>query len=188
MTGRHAAVLALVATTMLAGWGRLGMSDMGGPAPAAQYEPLPAAPTKPVTQGSLQPLPPVPGQPGPGMAGDMPPPGAPGPVAAVDPGPPPSPEKAPPIGRTEVLGAWKIASGTDSCQLFMTLTTWSGGYRANTRGCTSPQLQRISAWDLSGKQVALKGADGSIVATLYGAGPERFSGQTSERLPVSVSR
>lgn len=182
MRGPSGAALALIAASLVAGCGRIGMGDFGGASapPPARYEPLPAAPTKPVTQGDLQPLPPVPGQ-----APDA---GAPPPPAVADAAPPPAPDKAPAVGRTEVLGGWKIASGTDSCQLFMTLTTWSGGYRANTRGCTSPQLQRISAWDLNGKQISLKGPDGAAVATLYGAGPERFSGQTVDRQPVTLAR
>lgn len=172
---------AVLVPVLLAGCGRVGLGDMGGPPAPARYEPLPAAPTKPVTQGDLQPLPPVPGQP----ADGAPPPGAP-PGVAVAEAPPPS--AATTVGRTDLLGGWKISSGADSCQLFMTLTTWSGGYRANTRGCTSPQLQKVSAWDLTGKQVTLKGADGSTVATLYGAGAERFSGQTYDRQPVALSR
>ncbi|MEJ1159786.1 AprI/Inh family metalloprotease inhibitor [Prosthecomicrobium sp. N25] len=186
--------LSLVGVGLLAGCGRVGLGDFGGAQPQARYEPLPAAPTKPVvTQGDLQPLPPVPGE-QPAAGAPVPPPGdavagvppalaAPAPASAEA-----SAERAVAVGRTDLLGGWKIASGGDNCQLFMTLTTWSGGYRATTRGCNTPQLQKISAWDLSGKQVSLKGADGSTVATLYGAGAERFSGQTAERQSVTLSR
>lgn len=186
------AALAVIAATSLTACGRFGLDD-GPSARTARYEPLPAAPTKPVTQGDLQPLPPVPGQ-QPVTQEGLPPPGAPGapppaaPVAVAAATPEPSADKAVSVGRTDLLGGWKIASGGDSCQLFMTLTTWSGGYRATTRGCNSAQLQRISAWDLQGKQVTLKGADGSVVATLYGAGGERFSGSTAERQSVSLAR
>lgn len=187
MDRKGVAALAVLASLPLAACGRLGFDD--GPRPA-RYAPLPAAPTKPVTQGELQPLPPVPGQ-EPVTQGGLPPPdmpaapGAPPPaVAAVD----TTAEKAVTVGRTDLLGGWKISSGGDSCQLFMTLTTWSGGYRATTRGCNSAQLQKISAWDLQGKQVTLKGADGAVVATLFGAGGERFNGSTSERQGVSLAR
>src|SRR5262249_24090747 len=39
------------------------------------------------------------------------------------------------LGRTDLLGGWTITATGDSCQLFMTLTSWTGGYRASTRGC-----------------------------------------------------
>jgi hypothetical protein len=188
------ATLILLSAGTLGGCGRVGFGDMGGfgsPQPQARYEPLPASPTKPVvTQGDLQPLPPVPGQEQPVAGEPVPPPGeavaaVPTPAAAT---PEPSADKAVSVGRTDLLGGWKIASGGDNCQLFMTLTTWSGGYRATTRGCNTPHLQKISAWDLSGKQVSLKGADGGTIATLYGSGAERFNGQTTERQAVSLSR
>src|SRR5664279_3054016 len=70
------------------------------------------------------------------------------------------------LGRTDLLGGWTITSGTDSCQLFMTLTSWTGGYRASTRGCTTELLKSISAWNLSGSDVILAGQAGTPVAKL----------------------
>ncbi len=81
------------------------------------------------------------------------------------------------IGRTDLLGGWTITSGGDSCQLFMTLTSWTGGYRASTRGCNSDVLKSISAWNLQGKQVILAGQGGKPVAHLASAGTNRFDGQ-----------
>ena len=81
------------------------------------------------------------------------------------------------IGRTDLLGGWTIASGGDSCQLFMTLTSWTGGYRASTRGCTGDQLKSISAWNLQGSQVILAGQGGAPVAHLASSGNNRFVGQ-----------
>ncbi len=93
------------------------------------------------------------------------------------------------IGRTDLLGGWTVASAGDSCQLFMTLTTWSGGYRATTRGCNSPTLKSISAWDLNGKQVVLKNGDGGNVAMLYSSATEKFNGQTTAGgQPISIYR
>lgn len=187
------AVAVLVAGT-LAGCGRLGLND--GPT-VPQYEPLPATPTAPVTQGSLQPLPPLPGAPAPGAAQPLDPnapPGTPGaPVAAPPPAAPvkvaeAAPDKGQPVGRTELLGGWRIASGSDSCQLFMNLTAWAGGYRAISKGCNSIELQKISAWELQGRQVTLKGSDGGVVATLNSAGGEKFTGTTASKLPISLSR
>jgi hypothetical protein len=82
------------------------------------------------------------------------------------------------LGRTDLLGGWTIASGGDSCQLFMTLTSWTGGYRASTRGCNNDLLKSISAWNLAGKQVVLAGQGGSPVARLASSGNNRFEGQT----------
>ncbi len=81
------------------------------------------------------------------------------------------------IGRTDLLGGWTITSGGDSCQLFMTLTSWTGGYRASTRGCNSDLLKSISAWNLQGKQVILAGQGGSAIAHLIPSGTNRFDGQ-----------
>ena len=81
------------------------------------------------------------------------------------------------IGRTDLLGGWTITAGGDSCQLFMTLTGWTGGYRASTRGCNNATLKSISAWNLQGKQVILAGAGGTPIAHLASAGSSRFDGQ-----------
>ncbi len=82
------------------------------------------------------------------------------------------------LGRTDLLGGWTIASSGDSCQLFMTLTSWTGGYRASTRGCSSDLLKSISAWNLQGKQVVLAGQGGTPLARLSSSGSNRFDGQT----------
>ncbi len=109
------------------------------------------------------------------------------PVATV-PTAPVAPVAAAPLGRTDLLGGWTIASSGDSCQLFMTLTSWTGGYRASTRGCSSEQLKSISAWNLNGSQVVLAGQGGSPVATLHNAGGTRFDGQIAGGGPVSFYR
>jgi hypothetical protein len=186
-------VVAVLVAGAVAGCGRLGLND--GPT-VPRYEPLPGAPTAPVTQGTLQPLPPPPGVTTDPNAPPPVDPNAPPPVAAPAAPPPPAttkvaeaaPDKGQPIGRTELLGGWRITSGSDSCQLFMNLTSWAGGYRAISKGCRSPELAKISAWDLQGRQVTLKGADGSVVATLSSQGGERFSGSTSARQPIALSR
>jgi hypothetical protein len=112
------------------------------------------------------------------------PPMQPGAVASAT----PQPASPAALGRTDLLGGWTIASSGDSCQLFMTLTSWTGGYRASTRGCSSEVLKSISAWNLSGSQVVLAGSGGSPVATLFSAGGSRFDGQTGQGTPVSFYR
>ena len=93
------------------------------------------------------------------------------------------------VGRTDLLGGWQISSGGDTCQLFMSLTQWTGGNRASTRGCQSPQLSGISAWELSGSTVTLKtGETATQMATLVATEEQRFSGATSSGTPITVSR
>lgn len=92
------------------------------------------------------------------------------------------------VGRTDLLGGWTLSSGSENCELFMTLTSWSGGYRATTRNCTSPALQGVSAWNLDGREVALVDQSGATVARLVPSTKTRFSGQTSTGTPVSVFR
>jgi hypothetical protein len=97
---------------------------------------------------------------------------------AAQPGTAPAPAASGTIGRTDLLGGWTISSSGDSCQLFMTLTSWTGGYRASTRGCTSDTLKSISAWNLAGSQVVLAGQGGATVARLSSSGGNRFDGST----------
>jgi hypothetical protein len=86
------------------------------------------------------------------------------------------------VGRTDLLGGWTITAAGDSCQLFMTLTSWTGGYRASTRGCTSDLLKSISAWNLQGAEVVLAGQGGSPLARLASTGSNRFDGQAGGQL------
>jgi hypothetical protein len=83
------------------------------------------------------------------------------------------------LGRTDLLGGWTISTSADSCQLFMTLTSWTGGYRASTRGCSSDLLKSIAAWDLDGSQVVLAGQGGAPVARLQSSGNNRFDGSAT---------
>ncbi|MGQ7793914.1 AprI/Inh family metalloprotease inhibitor [Faunimonas sp. B44] len=92
------------------------------------------------------------------------------------------------VGRTDLLGGWTVSSGGSSCQLFMSLTSWSGGYRATTRGCSAPALQGVSAWNLEGRQVTLVDQSGATVARLYPSSKTQFNGQTSGGAAVSFSR
>jgi hypothetical protein len=190
----------LVALTA-AGCGRIGLNDplIGGGTSQTNYEPLPAAPAAPVTTSMLPPPPMVTaptvatGTPIDPLQSQQPAAstGAGIPIASANPPKPAEPiatDKAPAIGRGELAGGWRITSGADNCQLFITLTSWSGGYRASTKGCNSAEMQRISAWDISGKQVLLKSGDGAIVATLTGAGQEKFAGTTTSKQSVTLSR
>lgn len=162
---------------------------------------LPASPTKPVSSQQLEPVDLVPEQteetPNPDDPADPNAADADTPdattedgtqVAAAEPVTPREPANSKEVGRTDLLGGWAVASAGDRCQLFMTLTTWTGGYRATTRGCSSETLKGISAWDLNGKQVLLKDKSGTNLATLYATGAEQFNGRTTGGSGISVSR
>ena len=91
------------------------------------------------------------------------------------------PSSARDLGRTDLLGAWTLASGAEQCKLNINLTNWTGGYRASTRGCASPDLQRVNAWRLDGKQVVLLAEDGTTsLARLFSTAPARFDGQADQ--------
>lgn len=145
--------------------------------------PLPATPTTPVGQGTLQPI--DAGAPPPGQIVSEPTTAEPVNLAT---NPVPEPSAALEIGRSDMLGGWKLAASGDNCMAFMTLTSWEGGYRANTRGCNSPSLKGISAWSLTGKQVVLKAAGGDVVAQLYATSPTQFNGQMSTGGQISLYR
>ncbi|MBS1167018.1 MAG: protease inhibitor Inh [Proteobacteria bacterium] len=93
-------------------------------------------------------------------------------------GPAVAPGVAADVRKADLIGGWTLASAGETCQLSMNLTTWSGGFRASTRGCVSDELKSIGAWDVAGKEILLKDASGSVVARLYAAAPNRYSGQT----------
>lgn len=60
----------------------------------------------------------------------------------------------------------------------LSLTTWTGGFRASTRNCTNETLVAIGAWQLSGKQLTLLDATGNTISRLFASGPNRFDGTT----------
>lgn len=178
--GRLAPVaLALV----LSGCGSIGAIGLGSfdrdpPRRQAQTQPDTVTPAQSAPVETA-PLPPPPGAQA--SADPLAPPPAGGslsPAAPTTAPPAPSQASGAEIGRTDLLGGWTVSSGSQSCQLFMTLTSWTGGYRASTRGCQGEPLKSISAWSLSGNQVVLSGQGGVPVARLYSSGANRFDGQT----------
>lgn len=92
-----------------------------------------------------------------------------------------------PVTRNELLGAWTVASGGANCQIFLTLTKWSGGFRAASRACPAP-LSSVQAWDVKGKQVVLVNQSGGTAATLFRSADSRYDGSTSSGSAISLSR
>ncbi|MCB1464295.1 MAG: AprI/Inh family metalloprotease inhibitor [Nitratireductor sp.] len=155
--------------------------------PGAPPAPLPSAPLDPVQSQSLDP---VSGQP-------MSPDGSnPGQVASLDPNAGGQPQSlgAPPvaggpeISRESMTGTWTVASDNPECRIILAFTKWSGGYRAATRRCNTPELGAVTAWDVKGNQVVLVDGSGNAVATLYSAGAERYDGQTSSGKAIQFTR
>ena len=90
------------------------------------------------------------------------------------------------FGRNAVLGAWNVSTNDDSCALNLSLTTWTGGFRASTRKCSTDQLIGIGAWNVAGKQLTLYNKTGGVIARLVTSGDNRFDG-TTETGGASIS-
>lgn len=146
-----------------------------------QPEPLQAAPSGSVTSSTTLPPPAAAGT---ATADPSSFPEAPGStqVAAVDPA-----ATAPDITTGNVVGAWNASVSGQSCQLITSLTKLGSNNRAASRACAAP-VNGVKAWNVAGKQLSLYDESGSVVATLYSSGPEKFDGQTSTGLPISLSR
>jgi len=142
-------------------------------------QPLPSTATEPVQSTDLGPIDNSMGAGLPSDSAEAEPLGPPGGQTAMT---APATGGGAALGRTDLLGGWTITSAGDSCQLFMTLTSWTGGYRASTRGCTSEMLKSISAWNLQGSEVVLAGQGGAPLARLASSGNNRFDGQANGQI------
>ncbi|MFN0264989.1 AprI/Inh family metalloprotease inhibitor [Tepidamorphus sp. 3E244] len=111
-------------------------------------------------------------------------------VAAANSGPQPSSVATTVAApkKEDVLGQWTIADSFSSCQLNVSLTGWSGGYRASTRNCTSEELKKIGAWNIEGNSVVLKDQSGAQVAVLSRKSERRFDGSLSAGGAVALLR
>ncbi|MGI9400356.1 MAG: AprI/Inh family metalloprotease inhibitor [Rhizobiaceae bacterium] len=100
----------------------------------------------------------------------------------------PSAQAAPPISRESMAGTWTVASDNPDCRIILAFTKWSGGYRAATRRCNSPELGTVTAWDVKGDSVILVDSNGTQIANLYSAGPERYDGSLAGGSAISFTR
>ncbi|RFC64152.1 hypothetical protein DYI37_07270 [Fulvimarina endophytica] len=91
------------------------------------------------------------------------------------------------LSRNKVLGAYKVTTAGGNCQIILSLTKWSGGYRAASRGCPGA-VADVSAWDVSGNNVVLKTSTGTNVASLASSGEARYDGQTTGGQAISLYR
>ena len=93
------------------------------------------------------------------------------------------------FGRNAVLGAWNVSTNADRCALNLSLTTWTGGFRASTRKCSTDRLAGVGAWNVAGKQLSLFNKTGGLIARLVASGDNRFDGTTeADGASISVFR
>lgn len=141
-----------------------------------------------------QPAPLLPAPVGGVQSGQLPPPMTPAPgefpAAPAAPDPAAAPQvaaNAPELTREALIGRWSAGTGGATCDVFLSLTKWTGGYRAASRGCAG-NAAAIAAWDVQGKQVILADSSGNQIARLYQTAAERYDGTTLAGQPISLSR
>lgn len=100
----------------------------------------------------------------------------------------PKPASNEPLTHEPLAGSWNVASDSSQCRAILAFTKWSGGYRATTLRCNSPELSTVTAWDIKGSKVVLVDGNGSQVASLGSVGAERYAGVTASGQPISFSR
>lgn len=110
-------------------------------------------------------------------------------VAAV---PPPATDAQPPAAAADVTtasvaGVWTANVSGQSCKVATPQTKFGAGYRAGPLRCPAP-LDGVKSWNVSGKQLALYDESGGVLARLYSTSGERFDGQTTSGVPISLSR
>lgn len=148
-------------------------------------EPLEAAPAGTVTGGALPPpTGPVTGATDPSQFPVAP--GAGTDVAALPGGADPA-ATAPDITAGAVAGVWNASVAGQSCRVATPQTKYGAGFRAGPLRCPAP-MDGVKSWNVAGKQLSLYDESGTVVARLYSSGAEKFDGQTSTGLPISLSR
>jgi hypothetical protein len=153
---------------------RFSSMDSGQPAP------LEAVPAGKVTANQLPP-PAAPGTADPSQfptapqtqVASLPPEGAP--AGAAD------------LTAASVAGVWNASVSGQSCKVATPQTKFGSGFRAGPLHCPAP-IDGIKSWNVAGKQLTLYDENGGTLARLYSSGGEKFDGQTSNGLPISLSR
>jgi hypothetical protein len=170
-----------VAVSMLAllagGCNSSRFSSMNDSRPA----PLPAAPSGTVTARTLPP----PATPAPTDPAQFP--EAPTDVAATSAALDAAAASAPELTTGSVAGVWNASVSGESCKVATPQTKFGSGFRAGPLRCPAP-VDGVKSWNVSGNQLSLYDETGTVVARLYSSGPQKFDGQTSTGLPISLSR
>ena len=88
---------------------------------------------------------------------------------------------------SSVAGVWTVNVGGQTCKVATPQTKFGAGYRAGPLRCPAP-VDGVKSWNVGGKQLTLYDQNGGTLARLYSSGGEKFNGQTSNGLPISLSR
>jgi hypothetical protein len=174
MISRTAVIAVVFAALAATGCTSSRFSSVDTPQPA----PLPAAPSGKVTNQQLPP----PATPQTATA-DFPTAPEPQVVAAM----PEPAANAPDLTAGSVAGVWNASISGQSCKVATPQTKFGQGFRAGPLRCPAP-IDGVKSWNVSGKQLTLYDESGSTLARLYSSGPEKFDGQTSGGVPISLGR
>jgi hypothetical protein len=98
-----------------------------------------------------------------------------------------APATAADLTASSVAGVWSANVSGQSCKVATPQTKFGQGYRAGPLRCPAP-LDGVKSWNVAGKQLTLYDTDGGTLARLYSSGGEKFDGQTSTGLPISLTR
>ena len=179
---KSAILVAVVATTAVSGCTSQRFASIDTRQNSSTIaQPLEPAPIGQVTAGQLPP---------PGQAGMTDPtafPAAPGATET-----PPTQMAAAagggqPITPGSVAGVWNATVAGQGCRVATPQTRFGQGFRAGPLRCPAP-LDGVKSWNVEGSQLALYDQDGGVLARLYSSGGERFDGQTTSGMQVSLSR
>jgi hypothetical protein len=182
---RPVAVLAagLMAASVLAGCQR----SVSGLDTRGSAEALPPAPIGVVQATPLEPAPVSPDQQVAAIDPALQQPAADAPAADPAAVAPP-PVSTAPVTRESMAGTWTVATDNPECRIILAFTKWSGGYRAATRRCNTPEIGAVTAWDVKDNKVVLVDANGNQVASLASTGVESYDGATAAGKAVRFSR
>jgi len=102
------------------------------------------------------------------------------------------PDGSAPAGATDltaasVAGVWNASVSGQSCKVATPQTKFGAGFRAGPLHCPAP-MDGIKSWNVAGKQLTLYDENGGALARLYSSGGSKFDGQTSNGLPISLTR
>lgn len=166
--------IGLVLALALAGCTSSRMASVDtGPAP------LTPVPSGTVTGNSLPPpSAPMPPAPPPAAAEQQ--------VAALPPANAPA-ANAPDLTPSTVAGVWSASVSGQNCRIATPQTKFGQGFRAGPLRCPAP-VDGVKSWNVAGKQLTLYSDGGDPLARLYASGPEKFDGQTTSGVPISLSR
>lgn len=92
------------------------------------------------------------------------------------------------VTQDDLIGVWSATTTSATCSINLSLTNWTGGFRASTRNCGDVQLASLGAWNVEGRQVFLKDGEGNTLARLFRTADTRYAGQLESGQAITVFR